>query len=153
MGFCCQSGIISGLSIRRNPYKSTRPPGHTELRLCSAPGVRVLQAWEKRTCKFLPQGNSLRRVSQCGTGWSRNSTSPGFSPGSKSKASANLIFPAARDDIRILPLSRQSCFGLRTDFRPSLCDCRDARIACRVCKILLGLFVRWDFMEMRVYGR
>jgi hypothetical protein len=27
-----------------------------------------------------------------------------------------LIFSAARDDIRILPLSRQSCFKLRTDF-------------------------------------
>ena len=80
--------------------------------------------------KSSPQGNSLRRVSQCGTGWSRNSTSPGFSPGSKSKASASLIFrgrtgryshPSALAPILLQASNRF--------FRPLLCDCRDARIA------------------------
>jgi hypothetical protein len=130
LGFCCQSGIIFSLSIGSTSYKSTRPPGHTELALCSAPGARVLQAWEQRTCEFSSQGNSLRHVSQCGTGWSRNSTSPGFSPGSKSEASASLIFfgrtgryshPSALAPILLQASNRF--------FRPLLCDCRDRRIA------------------------
>jgi hypothetical protein len=144
LGFCCQSGIIFVLSIRSTSYKSTRPPGHTERALGSAPGARVLEAWEKRTCEFSSQGNSLRHVSQCGTGWSRNSTSPGFSPGSKSKASASLIFfgrtgryshPSALAPILLQASKRFS--------RPLLCDRRNRRIArLRVSKILFGLFVR-----------
>jgi hypothetical protein len=144
LGFCCQSGIIFLLSIRSTSYKSARPPGHTELALCSAPGARALEAWEKRTCEFSSQGNSLRHVSQCGTGWSRNSTSPGFSPGSKSKASANLIFfgrtgryshPSALAPILLQASNRF--------FRPfAMRSPRSANSARRVPQILFGLFVR-----------
>ena len=130
LGFCCQSGIIFPLSIRSTSYKSTRPPGHTVLALCSAPGARVLEAWEKRTCEFSSQGNSLRHVSQCGTGWSRNSTSPGFLPGEESKASCSLIF-FGRTGRYLLPSALAPILLQASNrfFRPVLCDCRDARIA------------------------
>ena len=58
---------------------------------CSAPGAGGLISLEKRTCEVTPQGNSLRRVPVCGTGWSRNSTSSDLRSESKSKASANKI--------------------------------------------------------------
>jgi hypothetical protein len=144
LGFCCQSGIIFLLSIRSTSYKSTRPPGHTGLALCSAPGARVLEAWEKRTCEFSSQGNSLRHVSQCGTGWSRNSTSPGFSPGSKSKASASFDFFRPHGTIFASFRSRANLASSFEAIFPAFAmrPPRSANSARRVSKILFGLFVR-----------
>ena len=134
------SAILLGLSIRRKFLEiDTSTKVFRPRKMCSAPGASRPGNLEKRTCGIRPQGNSLRRVPVCGTGWSRNSTSRGAacSAGGQRVRRRPVEFCAGRTGRLFASFRyRANLASVPPKLRCSLCDCQGGNFALRVRKSL-----------------